>query len=199
MPRSPETRPGVILASGSIYKQQLLRRLLAEFSCAMPEVDEAPLADEAPAEMAARLARLKAEACRQGGTNSLIIGSDQVPALGTNALRKPGTRSGTIDQLRRCAGQTVRFFTAVFVAGPGETPPERHLDVTTVRYRRLSRHEIERYVDQEKPFDCAGGFKAEKLGIALVDAIETADPTAIQGLPLIWLAACLSRRGVPIF
>lgn len=198
MARARRPGPGIILASGSRYRQELLRRIVPEFSWAPPDIDEAQLADETPAGMAVRLARLKAEACRRDAPDAVVIGSDQVPALRSTVLRKPGTRANTVAQLRQCSGHAVRFFTGVCVLGPGDALPESHVDLTTVRFRRLTPREIESYVDKEGPYDCAGGFKAEALGIALMDAIETADPTAIQGIPLIWLAACLSRRGVQI-
>ena len=198
MPCSLQTGSGVILASGSKYRRALLHRIVPEFSWAPPDIDEAQLRGESAAEMAARLARLKAEACRRGAPDALVIGSDQVPALGCTVLRKPGTRPKTVAQLRQCSGRAVQFFTGVCVLGPGGASPESHVDVTTVRFRTLTLREIESYVDKEQPYDCAGGFKAEALGIALMDAIETADPTAIQGIPLIWLAACLSRRGLQV-
>jgi septum formation protein len=198
MPCPLQPGSGVILASGSKYRRALLHRIVPEFSCAPPGIDEAQLMGETPAEMAARLARLKAEACRRSAPDALVIGSDQVPALGCAVLRKPGTRAKTIAQLRQCSGRAVRFFTGVCVVGPGGASSQSHVDVTTVRFRTLTLREIESYVDKEQPYDCAGGFKAEALGIALMEAIETADPTAIQGLPLIWLAACLSRLGVQV-
>jgi len=191
------TRPPVILASSSAYRRDLLARILPTFECVSPGVDEVAGAGEAPAAMAKRLAQLKAQDCAARRPDAIVIGSDQVPSLDGHILRKPGDRAGTIRQLTECSSRAVVFLTAVTVIGPGDHE-ESFVDETVVRFRALSADEIERYVDAEQPFDCAGGFKVEGLGITLFDNVESLDPTALQGLPLIWLAGCLNRRGIPL-
>lgn len=188
----------VLLASQSPYRRELLGRLLPDFRAWAPRVDESRLPGEAPGDLALRLARLKAAAGLREAPGHVIVGSDQVAALGDETLGKPGTPERAIAQLERCSGECVDFLTAVCVAGPGVEPPLLHLDTTRVRFRRLERDLIERYVAADKPLDCAGSFKAERRGVVLFASIETRDPTAIQGLPLIWLAAALAGRGVPV-
>lgn len=188
----------VLLASQSPYRRELLGRLLPDFRAWAPRVDESRLPSEAPGDLALRLARLKAAAGLREAPGHVIVGSDQVAALGDETLGKPGTPERAIAQLERCSGECVDFLTAVCVAGPGVEPPLLHLDTTRVRFRRLDRGLIERYVAADEPLDCAGSFKAERRGVVLFASIETRDPTAIQGLPLIWLAAALAGRGVPV-
>jgi len=147
--------------------------------------------------MAQRLAQLKARACAAGRPEAIVIGSDQVPSLGGDILRKPANRDGAIRQLTACSARSVAFLTAVTVLGP-DAREEHFVDETVVCFRALRPDEIERYVDAEQPFDCAGSFKVEGLGIALFDRVESLDPTALQGLPLIRLAACLTRFGIPL-
>lgn len=191
------TQPPVLLASSSVYRRDLLARILPSFETAVPDVDETARAGEPADVMAARLADLKARRCAADRPEAIVIGSDQVPVLDDHMLRKPGNRHRAIRQLSECSERAVVFLTAVAVIGPGGRA-ETHLDQTIVRFRRLSAEEIERYVDAEQPFDCAGSFRAESLGIALFESIESRDPTALQGLPLIWLAGCLSRFGIPL-
>ena len=188
----------ILLASGSPYRRELLGRLLAGFAVAAPAVDESRLTGESPTELALRLARLKAEAGAREAPDCLVIGSDQVAALGEETLGKPGTAARAVDQLLRCAGRAVDFHTAVCVTGPGDLPPTCHLDTTRVRFRLLTRAEAERYVAADQPLDCAGSFKAERRGVLLLESIEGRDPTAIQGLPLIWLGQALRARGVDL-
>jgi len=190
------TVPPVVLASGSRYRCELLARLLPDFERDPPEIDETAGANENPKALASRLARLKAEDRAKEHRNSVVIGSDQVPALGGNILRKPETAERAFSQLRQSSGETVHFYTAVCVIGAGGSPVEEYVDITTVTFRALADDEILRYLDEEKPYDCAGSFKAEGLGIMLFKRIENNDPTAIQGLPLIWLSGALRRCGV---
>lgn len=191
------TRPPVILASSSPYRRDLLKRILPAFECVSPSVDEVAGAGEAPAAMAKRLAQLKARECAASQPEAIVIGSDQVPSLDGDILRKPANRGGAIGQLTACSSHAVVFLTAVTVIGPDDRE-ESFVDETVVRFRALSTEEIERYVDAEQPFDCAGSFKVEGLGIALFDSVKSLDPTALQGLPLIWLAGCLKRFGIPL-
>ena len=187
-------QPGVILASTSRYRRALLARLLPDFRCQAPDFEEVAGPGEAPLDLARRLAEGKAASV--AGGPAIVIGSDQVAALGTRVLGKPGGREAAQAQLADMAGQAVVFHTAVCVIGPGGSPRETHVDTTTVRMRALSAEEISRYLDRDEPYDCAGSFKAESMGVTLMESMENQDPTAIQGLPLIWLASCLRRLGL---
>ena len=189
------TPPPLLLASTSPYRRALLERIIGGFEVAAPAIEEIFEPDEPPAEAATRLARLKALDCARRHPEALVIGGDQVPTLHDRPLRKPGSPERAAHQLRECSGQSVVFHTAVAVAGPGDAPPETHVNRTTVRFRALDEAEIQRYLEKDQPYDCAGSFKAESLGIALFSGFESEDPTAIQGLPLIWLSDCLRRRG----
>lgn len=187
--------PRLILASTSAYRRALLERLGLPFDTARPDVDETPLSDETPQALAVRLARAKAEAVLDPGQPDLwVIGSDQVAELDEEPLGKPGSTARAEAQLRAMSGREVRFLTAVCLAGPGGRRLEA-LDVTTVHFRPLSNGEIARYVDRERPLDCAGSFKSEGLGITLFEAIENRDPTALVGLPLIATARLLREAG----
>jgi len=190
--------PLILLASQSPYRRELLERLLPDFETIAPHVDESRQPGEPPRELALRLAQLKAAAGARLRPLALVIGSDQVAALGDETLGKPGTAERAVDQLLQCAGQLVEFHTAVCLAGPGSQPALSHIDTTRVRFRSLTRREAERYVATDQPLDCAGSFKAERRGVLLLDSIESQDPTAIQGLPLIWLGHALISRGVPL-
>lgn len=189
--------PRLILASTSVYRRALLDRLGLPFAVARPEVDETPLPGETPEAMVVRLARAKAEAVATGTDGSAgawAIGSDQTAELDGQPLGKPGTVENAIAQLGAMSGREVRFLTAVCVAGPDGRHHEA-LDVTVVRFRTLAADEIARYVERERPLDCAGSFKSEGLGIALFEAIENRDPTALIGLPLIATAGLLRKAG----
>lgn len=187
--------PRLTLASTSAYRRALLERLGLPFDTARPDVDETPLSDETPQALAVRLARAKAEAVLDPGQPDLwVIGSDQVAELDEEPLGKPGSIARAEAQLRAMSGREVRFLTAVCLAGPGGRRLEA-LDVTTVHFRPLSNGEIARYVDRERPLDCAGSFKSEGLGITLFEAIENRDPTALVGLPLIATARLLREAG----
>ncbi len=183
----------LILASTSVYRRELMERLRLPFQTARPEVDEAPRPGERPRALAQRLAQAKAQAIVHAPPGSWVIGSDQVADLDGQPLGKPGQRETAIVQLTAMSGRQVQFHTAVCVS-----QGDRHLtavDTTTVTLRRLAQDEIARYVDAEQPFDCAGSFKCEGLGVVLFDAIETRDPTALIGLPLIATAALLRQAG----
>jgi septum formation protein len=195
---STDTLPRLVLASTSPYRRALLARLGLEFECVAPGTDEAARPGEAPLDLARRLALMKAESVAPGRPGAVIIGSDQVAVLGQQVLGKPGTDERCIAQLRQSSGREVEFLTAVHVLNGRTGSGESHLDRTVVRFRDLSDSEIERYVATEKPLDCAGGFKAESLGIALFERIESGDPTGLTGLPLIWLCGALRRAGIPV-
>lgn len=186
----------IVLASSSPYRRDLLDRLGLPFVCKRPDVDETPHPNEAPAALAARLAHTKAEAvAAASGASALVIGSDQVASCDGAVFGKPGHRDRTCEQLRRASGREVEFHTAVAVAAAGSGRIETGADLTRVRFRLLTDAEIDRYVDREQPYDCAGGFKAEGLGITLFESIESRDPTALIGLPLILVAKCLRAFG----
>ncbi len=183
----------LILASTSLYRRQLLERLRLPFRTARPEVDETPRPGEAPPELARRLAHAKARAIAGQAPGSWVIGSDQAADLDGQPLGKPGNRDPAIAQLRAMSGRQVRFHTAVCLSHGDRDLAA--LDTTTVTLRPLSDAEIVRYIDAEQPFDCAGSFKCEGLGVALFEAIDTRDPTALVGLPLIATAALLREAG----
>jgi septum formation protein len=189
---------GLILASTSHYRRELLQRLGLPFDCIAPDADEARLPDETAAAMAMRLARLKAEAVASRHPRALVIGSDQVALRGHDILGKPGTVERCREQLRASSGKEVEFLTAVHVIDGVAGRTESHLDRTVVKFRELSGAEIDRYIERDQPLDCAGGFKAEALGIALFDRIESVDPTGLTGLPLSWLCGALRRARVPV-
>lgn len=172
----------------------LLERLGVPFSTESPGVDETELSGEAPPERARRLAAAKAQAVALRHPEAVVIGSDQVAAAGELILEKPATLARAREQLAALSGAEARFHTACAILAPAGSRAA-HLDETRVVFRKLSAEEIERYVAREQPLDCAGGFKAESLGIALFERIESSDPTALIGLPLIWVAAALRRLG----
>jgi septum formation protein len=183
----------LILASTSPYRRELLARLRLPFDVVRPEVDETPSPGESPATLALRLARAKAAAVSAAHPEAWVIGSDQVADLDGVPLGKSGGRDAAIAQLTAMSNRAVVFRTAVSVRR-GDVAHDA-LDATRVRFRPLQREEIERYVDAEQPFDCAGSFKSEGFGIALFDAIETHDPTALIGLPMIATARLLRAAG----
>jgi septum formation protein len=191
----PAGTPRLVLASTSKYRRALLDRLRLPFQINGSLVDETALANEDPVALVIRLARTKAEAVAPRFPQCVIIGSDQAAVLGRTILGKPGSVERCIEQLRNASGQRVVFYTAVHVIDLRGVRHEAHVDTTTVTFRTLSETEILNYVERDNPLDCAGGFKAESLGIALFERIDSVDPTALIGLPLIWLASALRRAG----
>ena len=187
--------PPLILASSSPYRRELLARLRLAFESIPPEVPEVHLEGESPADRSLRLALAKAQAVARLHPGALVIGSDQVAAVGERLLGKPGDAARCRDQLGALSGKTARFYTACALLGVNAGVRLAHVDTTTIVFRTLSAAEIERYVACEQPYDCAGGFKAEGLGVALFECIESEDPTALIGLPLIWLAGALRGAG----
>jgi septum formation protein len=165
------------------------------FEALPPGVAEDVRAGELPVDRARRLALAKAQAIAKAHPDALVIGSDQVAACQGRVLDKPGDAARAFSQLAFLSAQRAHFYTACAVLGAGLALPAVHVDTTTVNFRALSTGEIERYVAREKPFDCAGSFKAEALGVVLFESIETLDPTALIGLPLIWLAGALRGAG----
>lgn len=190
----------LVLASTSIYRRELLARLGAPFRQQSPQTDETALPGEAPEHLAVRLAAAKARAVAAGNPNALVIGSDQVADCGGQVLGKPGDLDRARQQLRASSGHRVVFHTAVcLIDTRTETAREfAAVDTTTVVFRSLSDEEIETYLARELPFDCAGSFKSEGLGIALFERIESQDPSALIGLPMILLCGLLREAGVGV-
>lgn len=186
----------LILASSSPYRRALLARLGLSFTCASPDVDETPRAGECGAPLALRLALAKAEALRRRHPAALIIGSDQTATLDGRTLGKPGTREAALAQLAAVAGREVVFDTAVCVLDARDGTHASRLVPTRVSFRALDAAAIAAYVAREPAFDCAGAFKAEALGITLCDRIDSSDPTALIGLPLIALTGLLCAAGI---
>ncbi|MDH3645405.1 MAG: Maf family nucleotide pyrophosphatase [Gammaproteobacteria bacterium] len=197
MPVAPNQAP-LILASASKYRRELLARLSVDFSSVAPGTIETRQAGEAPDHLAMRLAREKAQTIAAQHSKSVVIGADQVATRGDTVLGKPGDHEAAHRQLLESSDQGVSFYTAVYLLDPLRGSSEHHLDHTRVHFRSLRDDEIQRYLELEKPYDCAGAFKAEGLGISLFWRINTDDPTALQGLPLIWLASALRRAGFVI-
>jgi septum formation protein len=186
----------IILASGSRYRAELLRRLGLPFETWSPSVDETALPGESCARTAARLARAKAQAARARFPGAWIIGSDQVAELDGMPIGKPGDRDNARRQLRAMSGRTVVFHTGVCLLANGHAHDA--VVPTRVAFRTLEDEEIERYLDREPAFDCAGSAKSEALGISLLESLAGDDPTALVGLPLIALSAMLRAEGVPV-
>ncbi len=192
--QNPSAAP-LILASSSRYRRRQLERFLDEFEVVAPGIDESAIAAEEPAELAARLARSKAEAVSGQHRNAVVIGADQVAVLEGRVVGKPGDRTQAVEQLMSASGRTMQFLTAVCVLDPQSPRRYEHIDRTTVRFRRFDRRQAELYVDHDKPYDCAGSFRIEGAGFVLFRSVSTDDPTALIGLPMIWLAQTLRELG----
>jgi septum formation protein len=188
----------LILASTSPYRRMLLERLGVRFSVEPPAVEETRALNEAPEALARRLAEAKAQAVAARHPQAVVIGSDQVASAGEAVLGKPGEASRAREQLARLSGAVALFHTACTLVCADRGFSARHLDTTRVVFRMLTPAEIDRYISRERPFDCAGSFKVETLGISLLERIEGDDPTGIIGLPLIWVAATLRSLGYEV-
>ena len=192
----PNAHPDLILASTSRYRRELLERLRLPFTVQAPDTDETPLLGELPAALACRLALAKAQAVAQQHPSAVVNGSDQVADLDGVPIGKPGTHERAVAQLRSMRGRTVVFQTAVAVVCVASGFAEQALAAVRVQFRELSDEEIENYLQAEQPYDCAGSAKSEGLGISLLAAIESDDPTALIGLPLIRTCELLRRAGM---
>jgi len=188
--------PELILASTSRYRRELLERLQLPFRALSPETDETPLPGEAPAALSERLALAKARALARRFPDAVVIGADQVADVDGTALGKPGDHERAVAQLRAMSGRTIVFQTALAVVREASGFAEVRRVPVPVRFRRLTDAEIEFYLRTEQPYDCAGSAKCETLGIALLEAIESDDPTALIGLPLITTCALLRAAGL---
>ena len=194
---APITRQ-LILGSTSRYRRELLERLKIPFQVASPDVDETPLPQEAPGVLAERLALAKARAVAALFPQAVVIGSDQVADLNGQSLGKPGTHDKAVVQLRLMRGQTVVFQTAVAVVCQETGFEQCSLAAVRVKFRDLTDDEIENYLRIEQPYDCAGSAKSEGLGIALLDSIDSNDPTTLIGLPLIRTCQMLRAAGIEL-
>lgn len=190
--------PPLVLASSSAYRRQLLERLQLPFTCCSPEIDETALPGEAPRDTALRLALSKARAVAKTHTSALIVGSDQVADLDGQPVGKPGNHVRATAQLRAMRGKTVVFHTALCLLDAATGRQQLENIPSTVHFRKLSDTAIERYLRAEQPYDCAGSAKIESLGVALVHKIESGDPTALIGLPLMALATMLASAGIDV-
>lgn len=188
----------LVLASTSPYRSELLSILRIPFQTAAPNVDEPPLAGESAKQTSIRLSQLKAQAVAKDHPDALIIGSDQVALLDDQQLGKPLTHANAVRQLRAMRGKTVTFFTALTLLNAIDGTMQTELNETRVSFRQLDDDEIERYLNKEQPYNCAGSAKSEGLGIALISRIEGNDPNALIGLPLISLVTMLKKQGVNV-
>ena len=188
--------PSLILASTSAYRRALLERLAVPFTAEAPGVDEQRGTDEAPVDLAIRLAQEKARAVAARHPGAVVIGSDQVATTPDGRiLGKPGTVERAVEQLMAASGRAVQFLTAVAVVrSDGEV--ETYTDCTTAVFRTLDEDEVRRYVLLDRPLDCAGSFRSEALGAVLLERVDNQDPTALIGLPLVWMAGALRRAGI---
>jgi septum formation protein len=191
--------PRLILASSSAYRKELLSRLQLPFDVAVPDIDESPRPGETPSATALRLAREKAAAVAASHPGCLVIGSDQVATLDDEQIGKPGSHAAALAQLQKMRGREVVFHTALCL-WDGRNNHAYIEDIqTVVKFRDLPDHELDAYLRIEQPYDCAGSAKNEALGIAILERIDSSDPTALTGLPLIALTGMLRAAGVPFF
>ncbi|MDA0680078.1 MAG: Maf family protein [Proteobacteria bacterium] len=187
--------PQILLASASRYRQGLLDRFLNDYETVTPDIDESAEPGEDPLSLAGRLARSKAEAASRSSRDALIIGADQLAVLDNTVLGKPGDHQRAVEQLLGASGKSVTFLTAVCVLDPASRKRYEHVDQTTVRFRRFDRRLADAYLKHDEPYDCAGSFKIEGAGFVLFESVSTDDPTALVGLPMIWLAGTLRELG----
>lgn len=201
IPSSPV--PRLILASSSAYRRELLSRLRLPFEAIAPHIDESPLPGETPPATALRLAKAKAQAIAAREPGALVIGSDQVATLDGEQIGKPGDHANALAQLQKMRGRQVVFHTALCLWDGRAADPDAAAQLEDVQvavsFRDLPDAELDAYLRIEQPYDCAGSAKNEGLGIAILDRIDSSDPTALTGLPLIALTTMLRRAGVPFF
>jgi len=187
--------PPIVLASSSPYRRGLLERFLHDYEAVSPDVDERNELGLDPADLARHLARKKAEAVAVNSRDALIIGADQLAVLNNEVLGKPGDHQKAVEQLLLASGHVVTFLTAVCILDPIGRTRYEHTDRTTVRFREFDRRLAEAYLRHDEPYDCAGSFKLEGAGFVLFESVNTDDPTALIGLPMIWLADRLLQLG----
>jgi septum formation protein len=187
--------PTIFLASSSPYRRDLLDRFLDSFEAVDPEVDETNNEDLEPAELARHLARRKAEAVAINARKALVIGADQLAVLDDRVLGKPGDHAKAAEQLLAASGKSVTFLTAVCILDPIGRARYEHTDTTVVRFRNFDRRLVDAYLRHDEPYDCAGSFRIEGAGFVLFESVKTDDPTALVGLPMIWVADRLLQLG----
>ena len=187
--------PAIFLASSSPYRRGLLDRFLDEYQTISPDIDESNDNGLDPESLASHLARKKAEAVSITARDALVIGADQLAVLGDLVLGKPGNHQKAVEQLLAASGNTVTCRTAVCILDPVGRTRFEHLDKTTVRFRDFDRRLADAYLHHDQPYDCAGSFKLEGAGFVLFEAVKTDDPTALIGLPMIWVADRLLQLG----
>jgi len=195
-------KPGIVLASSSPYRRELLRRLIRDFHCLAADIDETPYRGESAQDLVLRLAEAKARAAAShnphDGQLQLFIGSDQVAALDDKILGKPGNYDNAVKQLHQLSGKTLTFLTGLCVFDKRTSTADVCCVPCQVRFRTLNDAQIHTYLEREPAFDCAGAFKSEGLGVSLLEQMETTDPTALVGLPLIALSRMLMRAGYDV-
>jgi septum formation protein len=188
----------LVLASTSRFRRQLLARLGLEFRAVAPHTDESQRPGESPERLCLRLAEEKGRSVASAYPNALIIGSDQVAVLSGQVMGKPISHAAAVDQLRQASGRTMTFWTGLCLLNSGADRIQREVIPYRVLFRSLTSEQIERYLERDQPYQCAGAIRSEALGIALIERMEGADPTALVGLPLIALVTMLQREGVSI-
>ena len=202
---STPTRIKLILASSSVYRAELLKKLHIPFSSTSPNIDETPRPNESPSELVKRLSECKAEAVlhslgdernREKGT--FIIGSDQVALCRGNILGKPGTHEAATEQLLSASGQTLEFLTGICLLAADTQESKYYCETTQVKFRTLRSDQINKYLTLEQPYQCAGSFKSEAMGVTLIDEIKTRDPNALIGLPIMGLQDLLLAHGIEL-
>jgi septum formation protein len=192
--QNPSAR-AIVLASASPYRRGLLDRFLDDYQAVSPDIDESNVDQLKPKALARQLARKKAETVSRTARNSLIIGADQLAVLDGEVLGKPGDHQKAVEQLMAASGHTVTFRTAVCILDPVGRTRYEHVDKTTVRFRQFDRRLAETYLRHDEPYDCAGSFKIEGAGFVLFKSVTTDDPTALIGLPMIWVSDVLLELG----
>ena len=192
------TMPPLILASTSSYRRALLERLAIPFTCCAPDIDETAQAEESATELVLRLSKEKAGAVANKYSDSWIIGSDQVCVINNQIVGKPGNKEKAFNQLRQASGSAITFYTGLSLLDSNSGRIQQLVEPFTVHFRELSDTTIERYLEQEQPFDCAGSFKSEGLGIVLFQRFEGRDPNALVGLPLMGLIDMLVEWGITL-
>jgi septum formation protein len=190
--------PTLVLASSSPYRAALLERFGLPFEIHSSNIDETPLPQEQPEQLVVRLAEAKARAVGAKFPNALVIGSDQVAILNQNILGKPGTHERALQQLRAASGQEVTFYTGLCLLNTATGHANTTIEPFRVQFRQLTEEQIERYLQREQPYQCAGSFRSEGLGIVLFNRLQGDDPNALIGLPLIRLAELLAQEGYPV-
>lgn len=188
----------LVLASSSPFRKALLEKLHLKFECASPDIDESPIANESIEDMVKRLAEAKAHALASLYPDSLIIGSDQSASLQGNVLHKPGNFETAFEQLKAASGETITFYTGLCLLNSRTGQFSTLCDPYVVKFRSLSDAEITNYLNREQPYNCAGSFKSEGLGISLFESMHGDDPNSLVGLPLIQLCRLLKDEGMPV-